>query len=209
MDYNVLFYKARSEELITFLEKHKRHINKMLRKCFHKIYTDNMFPFFKHNDMFFIIHEDTILALATIEDIICKRFSRSIKTYEPITIDINKNDKDIVKLYPGIATLCRFKKRRYKGFGTKLLEEVSKYFKERGFKYIYLTPESTIFKDITLHDCGTTLHKEKYMRSQKDLIEYYESFGFRVYKHYYEFESCKDKKKVISNMFFPVMRKKL
>jgi len=41
MDYKILFYKAGSEELISFLEKHKKEINKMFKKCFYKIMFDN------------------------------------------------------------------------------------------------------------------------------------------------------------------------
>ena len=210
MDYKILFYKAGSEELISFLEKHKKEINKMFKKCFYKIYTFNMFPFFKHNNMFFLVKKDKILAVATIENIISKRFKGNIKTYELLSLKIKKNDKDLVKLYPGIGSLCRLKGKRYRGFGTKILNEISKYFKEKGFKYIYLTPESVIFKEITFHDCGIALNKKKYQESQKELINYYKSYGFNIYKHYYEFESCKDDNNIVlSNIFFPVMRKRL
>lgn len=206
--YELKNFKANTPELIDFLDKHNEELKILKNKCWGTFFKFNKgyYKYEIHLDWHFLMLNNKIVANATIyKDQVIK--SKNIDTYK-LTRILNKDNK-YLELYPIIGSLCRDLNEIYKGSGRYLLDMICEIYKHKGHKYIYLIPESIIyrFRDID-DDCGITKYKKEYLESQKKLISYYKRHNFKEETELFEKETCYKNDKEY-NIYFPVYKKKL
>ncbi len=212
-DYKVIFLKRNSDKLKNFLEENSEEIIKLKNGCWGSYYHFTL-PFTdyetKNLDWFIAMDGAKPIAIATTSKEPIYKYNFKIDTY--VFIDVAEDEryyKDQKKylLEPLVHNLCRNKDKQYKGAGRYLLNSICDHYKELDKKYIYLVPESVWFKKFyTGIDCNIRV-KEDYLKSQKELIKYYERHDFEIYDDHYDVERCQLGESVF--IFFPVMRKEL
>jgi hypothetical protein len=207
--YKFVYFKANSDEIISFVELNTKDINNIMESCFNINFTGND-NWIIHNDAFFITYNQKVVALAITSEQLVTRYDVEMEKYRLVSFDNFDKVKRKVLVDPMISSLCRDSNPKYKGTGKLLLMKICEYYKNNDYKQIFIIPESSKFKVYGANDCGTVLEKEEYLKSQESLQKYYGKFGFQIKKHHYDVDNCNDNESFNGPyVMFPVYYKKL
>jgi len=211
--YKFLYFESNSKKLCNFVDKYGDNINKILKSCFDINYSENCKWILQYNS-FFLIDDDKVIAFGgTLYKNVVK-YDPDVEKYNLIKLDRKESNsfiktKRLVKIGPLIESLCRNSNPKYKGVGNIMLFKICEYYKKRNIDKIYIVPESNKFKIYGNGDCGVEVEKEKYLKSQLKLLEYYQKYGFYELKNHYEVDACGNYKDMLHVVFFPVYYKQL
>jgi hypothetical protein len=216
MNLQFKYFEQLSDKLKEFVIKNKNDIDNLIKKCF-KIEFVIDTDWLVENDFFFMIDKDThkIVALALTKTRPFINLSDHGSTYKLITFSEDENkiiSESKIFLNPVIETLCRNTNPKYKGIGSKLLDNIIDHYKKKGTKRIYLVPESARYKSYEKNgQCGYDNQNKDYLISQKELHRYYNKYGFKMLEDFYDIDICDhDLFSGITNLvMFPVFYKDL
>ena len=217
-----------------YLEKNHTIIAKLLNRCFDVNFKNiSDIGFLKKSDLFLCILDNQLVGIvsAGIDNNIYQAMSddlskSKIKTYDSQTYVYDSNQRIIFdpltkkKIYitecslgPVIQNFC--KDPGYVKVGEFLLENIEKYYREKGFTKIYTVPESNKYKNQLLQahydydpedrDTVKNLNHilDKYRETQHKLINYYQNHGYVFEYKYYENEIMPYPQRSPGSLLFP------
>lgn len=205
------------EEKITFVTENNDRLKTMINNCF---YTEsNDMSFLTRGDICLCMHSNTIAGIATINNTSVVKCNKNISTYDSLLYDCYESDDKyyatelktndsfafkFVLLYPVLYSLC--KDLLFKHVGRFLIKNIEDHYKK--YKYLYLSPESGKYRNELNAAHKNNEHLEdindKYKKSQKSLINYYESNGYVISDYLYEVDNFQN-----NCLFINIMKKRI
>ncbi|AYV77392.1 MAG: hypothetical protein Dasosvirus1_27 [Dasosvirus sp.] len=214
MNFRFKFYKTDKFIAKNLIEKYSEQYAKLIKLCFNYD-TDNGLLgrlIYRYDSVLFAYDANdknkNLLGFVFVgyDDVV--KVTDPIETYVLTKNTVTEHVRS--KIFPVIGSFCRKKGDMYKGLGEKMLIKLIQIYRDKGEKYLYTIPESTV--GLSEHNktdnlCGIGAYgynnrENDYYRNNQKLIEYYQSIGFKILNNTYYIDPCNVKDVVIYNIMY-------